>query len=89
MFWIIIVIIILASSGNAFASMNYKNIPSKTIHDNSFLTLVFLSGMLANGFFRFLWGGLLQKVGFKWSFLFAMILNIFCFTVNSKAIHYR
>ena len=31
--------------------------------------------MLANGFFRFIWGGLIQQIGFKWSFLIAMVLN--------------
>lgn len=35
--------------------------------------------MVANGICRFLWGALEQKVGFKWAFFIAMLLNIVSF----------
>ena len=69
-------------------NMNYKNIPSSTIHNVRFLNIVVLSGAITNGLFRFVWGFSLQKAGFKWAFLFAMILNILCFSLTPIAIKY-
>ena len=74
--------------GNFFMTMNYKNIPSSKIHNEEFLALVALAGMLGNGFFRFVWGGIVQNFGFKWAFLIAMLLNIFSFVSIPLAINY-
>lgn len=87
-FWKIALIVVLSSAGNFFMTMNYKNIPSSTIHNMQFLNLVVLSGAVANGLFRFLWGISLQRFGFKWVFLVAMVLNIFCFAFTPIAIKY-
>ena len=67
-------------------TMNYKNIPSQTIHNFQFLNVVVLCGAVANGLFRFAWGFSLQRIGFKWIFLVAMILNILCFGLTPLAI---
>lgn len=69
-------------------NMNYKNIPSSTIHNVHFLNLVVLSGAITNGLFRFAWGFSLQKLGFKWIFLTAMVFNILCFSLTPLAIKY-
>ena len=69
-------------------NMNYKNIPKNTIHNSEFLNAVVLSGAITNGLFRFAWGFSLQKLGFKWCFLVAMVLNILCFALTPFAIHY-
>lgn len=74
--------------GNFFMTMNYKNIPGSKIHNEEFLALVALAGMLGNGFFRFVWGGIVQNFGFKWAFLIAMVLNIFSFVSIPLAINY-
>ena len=47
-----------------------------------------LCGGIVNGLFRFVWGITLQKIGFKWLFVLAMIINIACFGFAPLAIHF-
>ena len=78
--------VLLASMGNFFTTMNYKNIPSGHIHNMQFLSLVVMCGGIANGLFRAVWGYSLQRFGFKWCFVVAMGLNCICFGLIPLAV---
>jgi len=64
--------------------MNYENlVKAETdyhLRNSNNILFVFLSGSFFNGFTRIIWGYIFRNIGFKFTFLLAVSLNILVYT---------
>lgn len=77
-FWVHVLIIVMGSCGNLLINTNYRvYAKDKQFHDQ-FLVAVGFAGSIGNGFSRFFWSSLFNRIGYKNCCFIIFILNIMC-----------
>jgi OFA family oxalate/formate antiporter-like MFS transporter len=74
-FWIMFTIGFLSVIPGFFLANTYKILGEKMIDDDNFLAIVGSVSSFANGSFRFFWGQLLDKIGFKKTYFLLLTLQ--------------